>query len=130
MLTGRRPHRCNNAGQDLFGFLLEHVIVLFDVVQFVLHQLQVIGALLLNDKVRFMDLMRTVDGIGAKMLSKELQELEINQLITRTVCDTKPITVEYQITEYGKTLKSVIHEMELWGTKHRQRLFAADKTDQ
>ena len=93
-------------------------------------KIQIIGALLLNDKVRFMDLMRTVDGIGAKMLSKELQELEINQLITRTVCDTKPITVEYQITEYGKTLKSVIHEMELWGTKHRQRLFAADTTDQ
>ncbi len=86
-------------------------------------KIQIIGTLLLTEKVRFMDLMRAVDGIGAKMLSKELQELEINQLITRTVCDTKPITVEYEITEYGKTLKSVIFEMEAWGVKHRERLF-------
>ncbi|ASS49747.1 MAG: HxlR family transcriptional regulator [Candidatus Fluviicola riflensis] len=86
-------------------------------------KIQIIGTLILTDKVRFMDLMRAVDGIGAKMLSKELQELEINQLITRTVCDTKPITVEYEITEYGKTLKNVISEMEAWGTKHRERLF-------
>lgn len=86
-------------------------------------KIQIIGTLLLTEKVRFMDLMRAVDGIGAKMLSKELQELEINQLITRTVCDTKPVTVEYEITEYGKTLKSVIFEMEAWGVKHRKRLF-------
>ena len=86
-------------------------------------KIQIIGTLLLAEKVRFMDLMRAVDGIGAKMLSKELQELEINQLITRTVCDTKPVTVEYEITEYGKTLKSVIFEMEAWGVKHRKRLF-------
>ena len=43
------------------------------------------GVLLLKDKRRFMDLLREVEGNGAKMLSKELQELEQNQLVTRTL---------------------------------------------
>ena len=75
-------------------------------------------------KKRFMELQREVDGIGAKMLSKELQELEINELIKRTVYDTKPVTVEYEITEYGKTLQPVIREMALWGVQHRKKIIA------
>ncbi|WP_317127317.1 winged helix-turn-helix transcriptional regulator [Albibacterium bauzanense] len=70
-------------------------------------------------KRRFMELQREVDGIGAKMLSKELQELEINGLISRTVCDTKPITVEYELSDYGKTLQNIINEMINWGLNHR-----------
>jgi len=73
-------------------------------------------------KRRFMELQREVDGIGAKMLSKELQELEINGLISRTVCDTKPITVEYELSDYGKTLQSIINEMIDWGLNHRTNI--------
>jgi DNA-binding HxlR family transcriptional regulator len=51
-----------------------------------------------------MELKRAVDGIAPKKLSKDLQELEMNELITRTVMDTKPITVEYERTAHGKTL--------------------------
>jgi len=73
-------------------------------------------------KRRFMELQREVDGIGAKMLSKELQELEINGLISRTVCDTKPITVEYELSDYGKTLQNIINEMIDWGLNHRTNI--------
>lgn len=73
-------------------------------------------------KRRFMELQREVDGIGAKMLSKELHELEINELISRKVCDTKPITVEYELSKYGQTLQRIINEMIDWGLTHRQRL--------
>ncbi|NJL77109.1 MAG: helix-turn-helix transcriptional regulator [Saprospiraceae bacterium] len=41
-------------------------------------------------KKRFKEISRDVRGITDKMLSKELKELEINQLITRTVYDTFP----------------------------------------
>lgn len=82
----------------------------------------IIGTLLLHDKMRFMDLLREVEGIGAKMLSKELQDMEINSLILRTVKNTKPITVEYEITEYGKTLSPIIEEMAKWGTSYRESL--------
>lgn len=59
-------------------------------------------AVLSFGKRRYLELQRQVEGIGPKMLSKELQELEINGLVTRTVHQTKPITVTYELTEYGK----------------------------
>ncbi|WP_177760911.1 winged helix-turn-helix transcriptional regulator [Flavobacterium sp. I3-2] len=83
----------------------------------------IIGTLLLNEKLGFMALLREVDGIGSKMLSKELQDLEMNHLITRTVLNTKPITVEYQITTYGKTLEPIIDEIANWGINYRKTIF-------
>ena len=56
------------------------------------------------------------------MLSKELKELEVNELVLRTVRNTTPVTVEYELTEYGKTLDNVIEELRDWGTKHRKRI--------
>ena len=86
-------------------------------------KIQIVGWLLLYGKVRFMDLLRGIDGIGAKMLSKELQELEQNEIVIRTVMNTKPITVEYELTEHGKTLSEVIDAISKWGVAHRQFLF-------
>jgi DNA-binding HxlR family transcriptional regulator len=72
--------------------------------------------------MRFTEILRSVHGIGAKMLSKELQDLEANKLLTRTVKQTKPITVEYEITEYGKTLIALITEIVNWGMIHREKI--------
>lgn len=76
-------------------------------------------SVLLYGKKNFTDLQRQIDGLGAKMLSKELQDLEINGLLTRTVNSTKPITVSYELTDYGHTLEPIIKELADWGTKHR-----------
>lgn len=83
----------------------------------------IVGTLLQGDKLRFMDLLREVEGIGSKMLSKELQDLEMNHFITRKVLDTKPITVEYSITEYGKTLSPIIDEIANFGMNYRASLY-------
>lgn len=83
----------------------------------------ILGTLLEGGKMRFMDLLREVDGIAAKMLSKELQDMEINQLISRTVLNIKPITVEYEVTQYGSTLKPIIDEIAKWGTAYRNSLY-------
>lgn len=85
-------------------------------------KIQLIGALAFGGKRRFSELLRDVEGIGPKMLSKELHELENNQLITRTVLQTKPITVEYAMTDYGRSLCNVIHEIVSWGVSHRERI--------
>lgn len=69
-------------------------------------------------ETHFMELLRRVGGIGSKMLSKELKELETNDLVKRTIKDTRPITVEYELTPYGETLKDIIVNMENWGRKH------------
>lgn len=86
----------------------------------------ILGTLLVNGKMRFMDLLREVEGIGAKMLSKELQDMELNLLLTRTVKNTKPITVEYEITEYGKTLEPIIEEIAKWGMSYRNAIHKVD----
>lgn len=83
----------------------------------------ILGTLLLNDKMRFMDLLREIEGIAPKMLSKELQDMEMNQLITRTVIDTKPITVEYALTAAGRTVSPLIDELAGWGAAYRHTLY-------
>jgi DNA-binding HxlR family transcriptional regulator len=89
-------------------------------------KLQIILALTFGD-LRFKQMQRRIAGITAKMLSKELKELEINQLVKRTVYDTIPVTVEYSLTPYGKTLKKVIVELESWGRKHREKIMGKKK---
>ena len=86
----------------------------------------VLGSLSFKGKQRFTELLKSVGGIRAKMLSKELQELEANQLVTRTVKQTKPLTVEYEITPYGRTLEKLICEIVSWGMSHRQRIMRGD----
>ncbi|RZM25390.1 MAG: transcriptional regulator [Pedobacter sp.] len=83
----------------------------------------ILGTLMEGGKMRFMDLLREVDGVAAKMLSKELQDMEMNQLVSRTVLNTKPITVEYEVTEYGRTLKPIIDEIAKWGEAYRNALY-------
>lgn len=85
-------------------------------------KIQLIGILLFRGKMRFGELLRNVKGIGTKMLSKELQNLEANQIITRTVLQTKPITVEYEITPYGKSLEKIIINFTEWGMNHRKKI--------
>lgn len=60
--------------------------------------------------------------ISPRILSKELHELEMNGLVSRTVCDTKPITVQYELTSYSETLTDVLIAMEKWGFQHRQKI--------
>jgi DNA-binding HxlR family transcriptional regulator len=67
---------------------------------------------------------REIPGLTPKMLSKELKELEINELASRHVYDTSPVSVEYELTPYGKTLKPLIEELHKWGTKHRKKIIA------
>jgi len=74
---------------------------------------------------RFGEMAKEIPKITDRMLSKELRELETNQMITRTVYDSVPVVVEYSLTEYGTSLDDVIRELHKWGTQHRKRIMAA-----
>lgn len=89
-------------------------------------KITIIGCLNFGEK-RFMDLQREVEGIGSKMLSKELHELEVNGLVSRTVMNTKPVTVKYAITDYGQTLRPILAEMADWGKNHRKKVITSLK---
>lgn len=69
-------------------------------------------------KRRFRELVREIN-ISPRVLSKELRELEMNKLVSRTVCDTRPVTIEYDVTPYCKSLTGVITAMKEWGEQHR-----------
>lgn len=84
-------------------------------------KLPILGSLI-NGKKRFKELERSIDKITPKMLSKELRDLEINQLVKRTVYDTIPATIEYELTEYGRSLDKVLFTMNEWGTQHRKKI--------
>ena len=89
-------------------------------------KLPIIGALMMGNK-RFKELEREIPKITARMLSKELKELEMNQLVKRTVYDTMPVSVEYELTVYGASLKEVLIVLGDWGIKHRSRILGKKK---
>ena len=71
---------------------------------------------------RFTEMSREIPKITDRMLSKELRELEMNQLVKRTVYDSVPVKIEYSLTDYGKTLNPAIEELYKWGVEHRKRI--------
>lgn len=83
-------------------------------------KIAIISSVCYYNKRRFSDILNDVPGISNKMLSKELKELEANQLIKRTVVDTQPVTVHYNLTQYGKTLRTIIDNLAEWGREHRK----------
>lgn len=84
-------------------------------------KIPIITALNFYETCGFKELERIVEGITPKMLSKELKFLEESLLITRVVENTRPVTVKYHITEYGKTCESVMSVLYSWGAEHRRK---------
>jgi DNA-binding HxlR family transcriptional regulator len=76
---------------------------------------------------RFGEMAREIPKITDRMLSKELRELEANQMVKRTVYDSVPVIVEYSLTDYGHSLDKVIRELHHWGTQHRKRIMGSGK---
>ncbi|SEL01135.1 winged helix-turn-helix transcriptional regulator [Parapedobacter koreensis] len=85
-------------------------------------KISIISSICYYDKRRFSDILNDVIGISNRMLSKELKELEINQLVKRTVIGTQPITVQYELTEHGRTLQTIINNLTDWGITHRKKI--------
>src|SRR5438105_13675914 len=79
-------------------------------------KLPIIISLSLGNK-RFSEMSKEIPKITDRMLSKELRDLELNQLVKRTVYNTFPVTVEYSLTDYGDSLDKVITELRKWGTQ-------------
>lgn len=85
-------------------------------------KIPIIVALRIHGKSRFKDLMGHIEGIGSKMLSKELKDLEENGIINRHVYQTSPVMIDYELSLYGKTLDNIIEAMCAWGKIHQQKL--------
>ncbi len=53
---------------------------------------------------RFNALLRALPDISRRMLTQSLRDLERDGIVTRTVFDTRPPSVEYALTETGRSL--------------------------
>jgi DNA-binding HxlR family transcriptional regulator len=78
-----------------------------------------IVAMLGEDRRRFSDLRRSIDGISQRMLTLTLKGLERDGLVTRTVYPTIPPRVEYELTELGRTLRAPIQALAEWSESSR-----------
>jgi DNA-binding HxlR family transcriptional regulator len=77
---------------------------------------------LCNGHKRFREIERSIPGITTRMLSKELKDMELNKLVTRTVYDDIPVLIEYEPTAYCQTFGKIIEEMIHWGREHRKMI--------
>jgi DNA-binding HxlR family transcriptional regulator len=80
----------------------------------------VICSWLLSGKLRFGELKKKLPNITERMLTLQLRKLEENMIVKRTVYAEVPPRVEYELTQIGYALKSVIKELEEWGDQHKR----------
>lgn len=72
-------------------------------------------------KKRTNELRRLIPGITPKMLTQQLRELEKDGIIHRIVHYEIPPKVEYEISDYGLSLKTVLESFCLWGENHLEK---------
>jgi DNA-binding HxlR family transcriptional regulator len=75
---------------------------------------------------RFGEIKKDIEDISPKMLSQELKELEMNKLISRTLYDSMPVTVEYSLTPLGKSLNNLLQELLQWGIHFRTEMIGKE----
>ena len=71
---------------------------------------------------RFGEIQRDIGDISAKMLSQELKMLEANKIINRKTYDTSPVSVEYSLTDLGKSMDNLLEELLNWGIHFRKTI--------
>ncbi|MEO0437310.1 MAG: helix-turn-helix domain-containing protein [Pseudomonadota bacterium] len=67
-----------------------------------------------DERMRFNQLQRAVDGVSQKMLAQQLRELERDGLVKRIQLKTIPPHVEYEATDLIQTLTPVFEKLEQW----------------
>lgn len=68
------------------------------------------------------DLQRKIPDATRRVLNMQLKQLEMHELLSKTIFPNLPPKVEYELTEFGKTLLPVILLMGDWGDEHQERL--------
>ncbi|WP_024613850.1 helix-turn-helix domain-containing protein [Clostridium sp. Ade.TY] len=80
-------------------------------------RLQILWEIAKLKTVRFNELQRNLEGISSIMLSRSLNELCKNKLISRKQYNEIPPKVEYTLTPLGKSLCPVLHALEDFGNQ-------------
>ena len=79
---------------------------------------------LLDGRKRFGELCRLAPNATERMITLQLRELEADGVIARHVFAEVPPRVEYEVTEFGRSLAPVIASMQEWGRAFKARRLA------
>ncbi|KOP79261.1 MarR family transcriptional regulator [Lysinibacillus sp. FJAT-14745] len=55
-------------------------------------------------------------GISSRVLAERLKELEIENIVNRTVIPSTPVMIEYELTEKGHALAPALKAIEQWSS--------------
>ncbi len=82
--------------------------------------------LIINDSgtVRFNELCRMIPDISTRVLSGTLRTLEADGLIDRKVYAQVPPKVEYRLTDTGKSLVPIIHQLTDWALANMKNIIS------
>jgi len=75
-----------------------------------------------DEKRRFNELRRLIPDITQRTLTRQLRELEQDRIVERTVYPEVPPKVEYELTEFGKTLIPILEALYAWGQQYIDQL--------
>lgn len=75
--------------------------------------------------MRFNELKKTIGAISQKMLTTTLRNLERDGFVTRTVIPTRPVSVEYELTQLGHCLLVPVQALAEWTISNIARIDAA-----
>lgn len=65
-------------------------------------------------KKHFKDFKEDKPKLSNKVLSSCLKDLEENGLIEKKVLNTTPVTTEYYLTEYGRSMNRIVYELAMF----------------
>lgn len=71
-----------------------------------------------NNRCRFSELLRRINGISQRMLTTTLRQLERDGIISRQLFPEVPPRVEYTLTESGKGLQVPVKALVTWIENH------------
>jgi DNA-binding HxlR family transcriptional regulator len=72
----------------------------------------------LNEKpMGFNELLKSVEGLNSKTLSRVLKNLQSAGIVERTIINTQPFLVQYSLTEKGRSLDPVFEALREWGAR-------------
>lgn len=73
---------------------------------------------LMDKTLRFGEISRFIPQATPKMLTRQLRELEKDNLICRKVYPVVPPKVEYSLSELGNSIRPILEAMYHWGSDY------------
>jgi DNA-binding HxlR family transcriptional regulator len=72
---------------------------------------------ILNGQNRFSDIEEAIPNMSARMLTERFKESDKMGIIVIKVYPETPVRIEYELTEKGRAVQSVMDEIQKWAEK-------------